>query len=243
MSAAFNSSFFVERERKPFSLRTPSSESQLSAADQVENPCTLSGCLIECSLDNQQHAYRWCWRASHCRAAGETTRLYALTYRSDTTMINTKLLLLLLVLAAGSPLEGHADAHQAAAATLFQQQQQQQKHTRQLMQPAGGAQQFGYVSRNELLDQAVAELLATATQRQPRPPPPAAVSSDSVAAAADVQVRRCGTDEGSSSDRALAEQRFQARLQQLGYGKEVLADAASNVTSGNTTVTEVPVSV
>jgi hypothetical protein len=155
--------------------------------------------------------------------------------------------LLLLVTAAVAALVGHAEAHQAAA-SLFQQQQ----HTRKLLQPSGTFQQFGFVSNDELLEQAVAELLASATQQQPQPPPAAAsgsISAATAAAAAPAVVRRCGTKEGSSSERALAEKKFQARLQQLGYSDEVLPAgvriASSNGTTTNTStnITEIPVSL
>jgi hypothetical protein len=156
--------------------------------------------------------------------------------------INT-LISFFLALAAADTLVGHAVAHQAPA-TL-----QQQQHSRKVLQPAGASQQYAALSSDELLEQAIADMLATATQRQPRPPPAAAGDSvaAAAAAAAEPQVRRCGTNEGSKNDRALAERQFRVRLQQLGYGAEVVTagvgTATSNGTAVNMTGIDVPVSV
>jgi hypothetical protein len=152
-----------------------------------------------------------------------------------------KLLALLLALAAAATFVGHAVAHQAPASL------QQQQHSRKVLQPAGTSQQYAAVSSDELLEQALVDMLATATQRQPKPPPAAASDAAAAAAATSTpQVLRCGTKEGSRNDRAAAEQRFKARLQQLGFGDEVLTagvrTAQSNGTGVNTTSTDVAVS-
>jgi hypothetical protein len=154
----------------------------------------------------------------------------------------SSLLSLLLALAAAETLVGHAVAHQAPPSL------KQQQHSRKVLQPAGTSQQYAAVNIDELLEQAIAEMLATATQRQPTPPPAAASDAAAAAAAATApQVRRCGTNEGSRNDRAVAEQRFKARLQQLGFGDEVLTagvgTAQSNGTGVNTTSIDVAVSV